>query len=241
MKKISIISALTLFIALSGTYGQDVDKIIQEHFKASGKEKMQKVKSQVLSGKSTITAMDIELPFVITMARPNMIRIESLFQETKMIQTYNGEKAWMLAPMMGSSEPTELSGPELKMLMSQSDMEGPLYNYKEKGNTIELAGEELIKDSPAYHLKITTSEGDVINQYIDKKSKMVVKVATTQTVGGAEKEIENLIGNYKTIKGIAVAHTIISRMNGQTVTTVEISEVEFNKSIDPAIFGKPSL
>jgi outer membrane lipoprotein-sorting protein len=202
---------------------------------------MQKVESQVLTGKSVITSMGIEMPFVITMARPNMIRVESVFQDMKMIQTYDGEKAWMLAPMMGSSEPTELSGPELKMLISQSDMEGPLYNYKEKGNTVELVGEELIKDAPAYHLKITTSEGDVINQYIDKKSKMMVKVATTQTVGGAETEIENLIGNYKMVKGIAVAHSITSRMNGQTVTTVEITEIEFNKRVDPAIFGKPSL
>ena len=241
MKRFSIISVIALFLALSSSYGQDVDNIIKEHFKATGHQKMLKLESRVLTGKSVITSMGIEMPFVITMARPNMIRVESTFQGTKMIQTFNGEKAWMLAPMMGSTEPTELSGPELKLLTSQGDMEGPLYNYKEKGNTVELIGEEVIKESPAYHLKITTSEGDVINQYIDKKSKMVVKVMTTQTIGGVETEIENLMGDYKMVKGIAVSHTITTRMNGETVTNVEITDVEYNKSVDPKIFDKPSL
>ena len=241
MKRTSIITVIALLITFSTSYAQNVDKILKDHFDATGQKKISEVKSQIITGKSIITSMGMNMPFVITLARPHSIRVESTFQGSKMIQTYDGEKAWVLAPMMGRSEPTELTGNELKLIRNQSDMDGPLWDYERKGNTVEYIGEEMVKESPAHHLKVTTPEGDIIHQYIDKKTNLLVKTATTQTMGGAETELENLYSEYKTVKGITMAHVITTRMNGETITSVEIDDVEFNKSVDPELFKKPSL
>lgn len=241
MKQLRIVTSIALIAIFSSAFSQDVDKILKDHFKASGQDKIVKLKSQVMTGKTIIPSMGMEMPFVITIARPNKIRIESNFQGTKVIQTYNGEKGWMLAPMMGSNEPTELSGTELNLLKTQGDFDGPLWNYEEKGNKVELVGEEDVNGSPAYHLKITTKDGDVMHQYIDKGSYLITKATTKQVIGGAETEVENIMGDYKKIDGIAIPHSIDSKMNGQSITKVVVESVNFNKDIDPAIFEKPSI
>ena len=241
MKKILIISASALFILISGAFSQNLDNILKEHFKASGIDKMANIETQIISGKNIVTAMGMEMPFTITTARPNKIRVESSFQGSKIIQTFNGEKGWMLAPMMGNFEPTVLSETELKMLKSQGDMDGQLWDYKKKGNVVELLGEEVINGAPAYHLKITTAAGDIIHQYIDKASHQITKVSTKQVIGGAETEIENALSDYRMVKGISVAHSIATRMNDQTITTIKIDQVKFNEKVDDSLFDKPSL
>ncbi|MBN1132716.1 MAG: outer membrane lipoprotein-sorting protein [Bacteroidales bacterium] len=241
MKKISIIATGALFMLLSGSYGQDLNTILDEHFKASGTEKMAKIESQVITGKNIVTSMGMEMPFVITTARPNKIRVESSFQGSKIIQTFDGTTGWMLSPILGSNEPKELSETEMKSLKNQGDMDGILWNYEAKGHVVELAGEETVNGSPAYHVKITTSEGDVVNHYIDKTSYLLVKVSTRQMMGGAEAEVENIMKDYRMVKGINVAHSIDTRMNDQTLTTIKIEKVDFNKEVDDSLFGKPTL
>ncbi len=93
------------------------------------------------------------------------------------------------------------------MLMSQGDMEGPLYNYKEKGNTVELIGEEVIKDSPTYHLKITTSEGEI------KKSGLFnSKINNCEIGDDVLLENVNLVKNYRIMD-----HVIIENVNSISV------------------------
>jgi len=241
MKHLRIISSIVLIAIFSSAFSQNVDKILKSHFKATGQDNIVKLKSQIMTGKTIVSSMGIEMPFVITISRPYKIRIESTYQGMKVVQTFNGEKGWMLAPMMGSNEPTELSDAELKVLKSQGDLDGPLWNYQEKGNKVELVGEEDVNGSPAYDIQITTKDGDVMHQFIDKSSNLVVKVVMNQVINGTETEIENVLGDYKIIDGIAVPHSIDSKMNGQSITKVVIESVNFNKDVDPALFEKPSI
>ena len=59
-------------------------------------------------------------------------------------------------------------------------------------------------------------------------------------MGGSETEIEVFLKEYKNVKGIPVARSVVTKMNGEIVTTIEIEKVEFNKKIDPALFEKPT-
>ena len=234
---------LTLFAALivAGTLltAQDIGSILEAHYKAASLEKMSRVETIIVSGTNNLAMAGIESTFTAYQARPNLVRAEGEFQGSKVIQTYNGEQGWIYAPMMGIPEPKEMAGDELNALLSQAEFENALWNYAEKGHTIEL--ETTQEDENTYQLKLTTSNGDVQYYFIDRETHLINAIHTSQVMGGSENEIEILMSGYKNVKGIPVAHKLVTKMNGQVVTTLLIKKVEYNKKIDPSLFEKPAV
>lgn len=236
MRTLLISISILILTVLSATT-QDLEKILQAHYKAAAQEKMRKVETIITTGKNIYSMAGIESSFTVFQSRPNKIRIQGYFQGSEVIQTYNGKTGWMYAPMMGIPEPQEMKGEELETVLNQSEFESPLWNYEEKGNTLELIGES--SDGKADQVKLTTIHGDIRHLFIDRNSHLITSLRTYQVMGGSETEIEVIHSDYKGVKSIPVAHHLITKMNGQVVTTIQIEKVEFNKKIDPTLFEKP--
>ena len=212
--------------------------VLENHYKAAAQEKMEKVETVVTSGKNVYTMAGIESSFTMYQGRPNKIRVQGEFQGSRVVQTFNGVTGWMYAPAMGIPEPKEMKGEELEAILNQSEFENPLWNYKEKRNSLDLVG--VSEDGSADHIKLTTEDGDELNFFITKKDHLISSIKSIQVMGGSETEIEVVLKDYKNVKGIPVAQYVVTKMNGEVVTTIEIEKVEFNRKIDPALFEKPT-
>lgn len=234
MRKILII--LLAFLMLPALSAQDLSSILEAHYKAAAQEKMQKMESLITSGKSNYSMANFESAFKIYQSKPDKIRVEGDYQGATVIQTYNGEHAWNYAPTMGIPAPVEIKGKELKTLLSQFQFGSPLWNYADNGAEIELTESE---DEDAVLLLYTGAEGDVKYFSIDRESKLITSVKTSQLMGGAETEILVKMEAYKNAKGIPIARRVVTSMNGQVVSTLDIEKVELNRKIDPLLFEKP--
>ena len=235
--RILILPLFLLFASFSLAQGQDLESILEAHYKAASMEKMQKIETIITTGKNMYSMAGIESDFTMYQARPNKLRIEAEVQGSKLVQTYNGEKGWMYAPAMGISQAKELSEQELETILNQAEFENPLWNYAEKGNTIELLGAS--EDGSADHLKLTNEKGDVLNFFISKESHLISSIKSMQLMGGSEQEIEINMKDYKNVKGIPVSHFISTKLGGQVVYTITFEKVEYNQDIDPELFEKP--
>lgn len=234
MRRFSISIVLAVF-AISILHAQDLDKILNDHYKASGQEKLSTITSIALKGKINIAAMGMEAPISMFQTRPNKLRIELLFAGSRVIQTYNGTKGWVYAPMMGITQPQEVGDQELKGLTNQAQMNSPLWDYKAKGNTVELIG--VSEDGSNNLVKLTTTEGDALTFYLNKETSLISKIKSFQ--GGTE--IETDMKEYKTVKGIPTAHYIATKMSGVTATTITIESIEYDSKMEPALFDKPVI
>ncbi len=228
-----------LTLTLLSSNAQDLKTILDAHFKAAAQEKMEKIETIVTRGKNIYSMAGLESGFSMYQARPNKLRIEAEVQGTQVIQTFNGETGWMYAPAMGIAEPTELSGQELETMLNQGEFENPLWNYEEKGNTLELKGTS--EDGTEDHLQLTTGKGDVLNFFLNKESHLITTIKSLQVMGASEQEIEINLKNYKNIKGIPVSRYIVTKIGGEIVYTVTIEDLEYNKEIDPALFEIPVI
>lgn len=235
MRNLIIFTTFLLFS--SAIFAQDLESILEAHFKASEMEKLNKVETIITHGKNVNSAAGIETTFTIYQSRPHKIVIEAEYQGSKVLQTYNGETGWIYAPMMGISEPQEIKGNELETLLTQAEFEDPLWNYKEKGHTLELVSENV--KNKAYQLRLTTSHAKIRDFFISSESYQISSYKTIQLMGGSETEIEVKMEDYKEVKQIPFARRLITKMNGQVVGTILIDKVEINKNIDPAKFEKP--
>ena len=236
MRRLTISFAIAIF-AITALSAQDLDKILNDHYKASAQDKLSKITSVAMSGK--LSAMGMETGIIIYQLRPSKLRVEADFMGSKMIQTYNGTTGWTYAPAMGVTEPREMGTDELKPILNQANMDSPLWDYKGKGNKVDLLGTS--EDGAANKIKLTTAEGDEITIFLSKKTSLMTKVITTQMAQGMETEIETELKDYKDVKGIPTAHYMGSKMGGQLVSTVTFESIEYNKDLDASLFEKPAV
>lgn len=207
------------------------------HYEKAGQGKMEKIETIITRGTNRYASAGIESGYTLYQARPMKIRIETEFQGSEVIQTYNGEQGYMIAPSMGIPEPKEMNRREVESLLNQVEFENPLWNYQEEGSMAELLERE--SETAAYAIQLTAKNGEVTVFHIDRESYLITRVHSTRVIGGSSTEIITELSDYKTTRGIPVARTIVTRMNGETVSTVLIDKVEFNKNIDPALFERP--
>lgn len=237
MKK-SIFTIIIFFLVSSTGFiqAQSLDDVLAKHFKTIGQEKLNKVKTYTI--KANISQMGMDLPMVMKMKKPNKFRMEMDMMGQKMIQAFDGEKGWVIAPWV-STEPQDLTGAELQQALEQADIDGELYNYKEKGHTAELIGKENLDGTDVYNIKLTNKNGSVKNYYIDANKNLIVQVKAKAVNMGQEVNVTQKMSDYKDIDGILVATKITSETPmGDGVIVME--EVKFNEEVDDSIFERPA-
>lgn len=238
MMKKSILTTLALFVAAFFYVGnaQTLDEVLAKHFKAVGQEKLAGIETFEIKAK--INQMGMDLPMSIKMKKPGKIYVEMEMQGQKMIQAFDGEKGWMIAPWV-SPDPQDLTGDNLKQAQAQADLEGELYNYEEKGHMVDFIGKVKDGDNEVYRVKLTSEDGNVRNYYLDSKTYLISKVNAKVNTMGQTVEVEQRMSDYKTIGGVTMATKIeTDSPMGKGVITME--EIEFNIDIDDALFERPT-
>jgi hypothetical protein len=142
---------------------------------------------------------------------------------------------------MGKTEPEAMSADDIKQAEDQADMDGLLVDYKEKGHQVEYVGKEDVEGTPAYKLKVTKKNGDVVNVYIDAESYMNIKEAGKVKVRGQEIEGQTTFGDFKTVDGLVFPFSIEQKAQGAPGGMVlTISKVEVNPTVDASRFAMPA-
>lgn len=236
--KVSIL-LVSIVILFSGTLSaQKLNKILKNHFEVIGQENLLKVNSVIMKGK--VIQQGMEFPLTIMMKRPANVLMEVDLQGQKMITAYNGEMGWMINPMMGSSEPQDMGPDETKSMKTMSDLDGDLYNFKDKGYTVELIGKEEMEGTECFKLKLVREEGDETFIFIDTEAYVIIKTESERNFQGAPKVIAEFPGNYKMVEGIAMPFSITQSIAGQTIVEIVMESVELNAEVADSLFIKPS-
>lgn len=229
-----------LFLVLGTTLpAQSVDEILKEHFSAIGQDNLLKMNTQRLSGK--MIQSGLEIPFIQMGKRPAKVRVEGTFQDLTFIQTFNGKEGWSINPFAGVTDPQQMTEDDLKSMHYQADMDGMLWNWKEKGYTVTFDGKEDMEGTSCLKLKLDTKEGDAFTFYIDSDSYIILRTNTKMKIMGNEMETDTYYSNYSMVEGIAVPGKIDTKMKGQLMGTLVIDKVEMNIELDDALFEKPAL
>jgi outer membrane lipoprotein-sorting protein len=235
MQRRSLVLALSAWFVVSGALAagaQTVDEIVAKNVEAKGgAAKIRAVQTMKQTARMTGTGM--ELTITIYSKRPNLMRQELTGGGMTMVMAFDGTMAWGMNPAMGPT-PAPLSGPDADMAKEQADLDGPLIDYKTKGNQIELVGTETLAERKVHHLKITTPSKRVIHCYLDAETGLEAKIVADGPMGSIEQELSD----YRDIEGIKMPFTIRSSVAGQRVQ-IAIDKVEINPVIDPAVFKMP--
>ena len=220
---------------------QTLDEILAKNYEAKGGlTKIRAVQSVRISGNITL-GPGMEAPAVIEQKRGAKMRMDITFQGMNVTpMVLNGTTGWKLMPIQGNPNPEALSPEEMKDALEQADMDGFLIDYKAKGHTVEYLGKEKVEGTDAYKIKATLKSGDVRTVYIDTDSNLEIKMEMKSTRRGAEVEGDTILGDYKEVDGLVMAHSIDSGQKGapgrQMIT---ITKIEINPALDDSRFVMP--
>ena len=232
--------ALTALLA-PAAMAQTVDEVIAKHIEAQGGlEKLKAVKTIKMTGKMMMGG-GMEAPFIQMSKRPKMTRVEFTFQGMTGIQAYDGKNGWMVMPFMGKKDPEAMPEDQAKMMDDQADMDGPLVDWKAKGNKVELIGKEQVEGADAFKLKVTKKDSTVTNYYIDAESYLQIKQEGKRKIRGTEVEGETVVGDYKEVSGMMMPHTMESGAKGAAQRQkIVIDKIEVNTDLPDSLFLLPA-
>ncbi|MEO8770575.1 MAG: hypothetical protein ABI402_10835 [Ferruginibacter sp.] len=230
MKKIKLL--LFALIAFAGIHAnaQTVDEIVNKYVNAlGGKEKLASLKTVRMTGNLSMQGTDIAM--VITKSHMIGMRTDIEFNGNSYYQFANATKGQMFMPPMTDAE--EMDEETFKSFANQMDVQGGLFNYKEKGSTVELVGTEKVSGADAYNLKVTFKNGKVSNYYIDKTTNRLVKSSGKATMQGNEMTVETSFSDYKqNTDGFWFAYTITG-LRGP----ITFNKIETNIPVDEKMFS----
>jgi outer membrane lipoprotein-sorting protein len=239
--KTSILSiTLLLFLPLAAA-AQTADEIVKKVLDArGGVDKLKAVQSERITGRISFSR-GVEGAFVVELKRPMKVHVEISLDGQQIIRVYDGKSSgWMLNPFAENKEVQPLSSEELKNIADESDFDGPLVDYKTKGNRIELAGKENLDDKPVYRLKLTNKNGDIRFYFIDASSFLLLKWEGIRKTGEQELPWESFFSDFREVQGLKYPFRIDQGSPGteikQTLTT---EKMEINPQIDDSHFAKP--
>lgn len=238
MKKIISLLFAAILASISSLYGQDLDEVLRQYYEVNGAEKVAGLQTMTTKGKILQGGMEMEFTSIIK--RPGKLYIEVPLQGQVMRQGYDGEVAWMVAPWSGSLDPIELTDDQKSSMERQSDMDGTLYNYEEKGYTTTFEGEEDLEGSPVYLIKQVNEKGDIFLHHIDADNFVNLMTKAILKVQGSTIEVETYLSNYKPVKEIIMPFSIESKLDGQTQSHIIVEEYRLDEPVDDSIFEKPA-
>jgi len=235
-KSVITLFAIIIIAFVNLAQAQSVDEVLAKHFKAVGQDKLTAVQSFYIKAK--VSQMGMEIPMEMKIKKPDMFIINMEIQGQKMIQAFDGQKGWMIIPMM-SPDPQELAGAQLSQAREQVDMEGELYNYKEKGSSADLSGKVNVDGNECFRIKLTAKDESTKDYFIDANTYLITKVKAKISAQGQSVDIEQIMSDYKSTDGITMAMKIESKSPMGTALII-MEEIKFNEKLDDAIFKQPA-
>jgi outer membrane lipoprotein-sorting protein len=233
--------ALVSLLAAAAASGQTADEIIAKEIAArGGLDKLRAIHSERVSGR--ISFGDVTGPFVVEPKRPLKMHMQLTIQNQTMLRVYDGQsQGWANNPFAGKMNPDAMSEDEVRNISEESDFDGPLVDYKSKGNQVELVGKDKLNDKDVWRLKLTTKSGDVRYYLFDATSFQLLKWEGKRKFEGKEFPVESYFSDYREVGGLSFAFAIDSGSSATDITQkIRIDKIELNPDLNDAEFAKPA-
>jgi hypothetical protein len=237
-----VLLAMTLLLlSAGGAMSQTADEIVAKYVKTiGGIEKIEAVKSLRRTGK-VIAGGGFEIPVVEENKRPNLVRQDITIQGLTGITAYDGKNGWKIQPWQGKKDAEAMGEGEMKGIIDASDFDGPLVNYKAKGNKVEFVGTDEVEGTDTYKLKVTMANGETRFFYMDTDYFVPIKIETKRIVRGNEVEFESVLGDYKEVAGWYIPFSVeVGGKGSQFKQKIVYDKIEANIPIDDKRFAMPA-
>jgi outer membrane lipoprotein-sorting protein len=221
------------------TQAQTAEEIIAKVFAArGGLDKIRSINSQRISGRIQLGQM--AGPFFVELKRPLKMHMQLTMQNLTMFRVYNGKSGWANNPFEGKMNAAAMSDEELRNINDEADFDGPIVDYKQKGNQVELMGKDKVNDRDVWRLKLTTKNGDIRYYLYDANTFLLLEWQGRRRYAGQDVPVETFFSDYRDVDGLKMPFELDSGSSPSNIMEkITIASVQLNPQINDAEFEKP--
>jgi len=174
--------------------------------------------------------------------RPNLLRETFSLQGMTAVQAYDGSTAWQIRPFGGHKDPELMGEDDVRDLLIDADFDGPLVDYKAKGNAVEYLGHDTLDGDDVLRLKVTLKNGDIVYYYLDPDTFLEIRTERQEFVRGAVRENVADLGSYKKVGGVMYPFSLASgpKNDPSSWQSVTIEKMEVNVPLSNSEFAVPA-
>jgi hypothetical protein len=221
---------------------QTADELVNKNIEAKGGiDKIKAVKTVRMTGKAVFPGGFTAAAAQENM-RPNLLRETFTLQGMTMVQAYDGTAGWQIQPFGGNKDPQFMGEDDLRDLLIDADIDGPLVDYKAKGNTVEYLGHDVVDGDDALRLKVTLKNSDIVYYLLDPDTYLEIRKETQEFIRGSVKENASEMGAYKAVAGVMYPYSVSSGPKNDPTSwqTITMDKIEVNVPLDNADFAVPA-
>jgi hypothetical protein len=240
---IPIISAMLVALGFAQNRSSPtLDELVAKNVQAKGgTDALRALQSLKLSGKMLVNEGQLQLAYAEFKKGPGEVRIDETLQGMTAVEAYDGKEGWRIYPFQGRKEPEKMSADDIKPLIEEGEIDGPLVDWKAKGSALEYLGTEDVEGTEAYKIKVVRKNGDVNFVYLDPDYFLEIRIVTQRIKHGAQEEVETDVGDYEKVGGVFIPFSIESGRKGDPdKQKVIIDRAEANIPLDDTIFHFPA-
>jgi hypothetical protein len=223
---------------------QTADELVSKNIQArGGVEKIKAVQTYRATGKfATGGGFAIIAAVSVDRMRPNLMRQSFSLQGMTQVQAYDGSTGWQIQPFQGRKDPELMGEDDVRELTIDADIDGPLVDYKEKGNSVEYLGHDIIDGDDALRLKVTLKDGDIIYYYLDPDTYLEIRKETQEFIRGSVKENVTDLGSYKPVAGVMYPFSMSfgPKSDPSSWATLTVDKIEINSGVERSEFAVPA-
>lgn len=183
----------------------------------------------------------MHVPYVMDQKRPDKMCIEFDFDDKTAVQCVNGGTGWKLLPYLGRNRPEAMTEPEYREMAGTVAIDGLLFRSLERGNSVKLAGKEVVAGRPAVKLEVTLASGAVRWIYVDEESGLDIKLDTMRTIGGKQRRVETFYYDWQETNGLLIPRRQESQTEGREESNfLTVDSVIANPPLNDSRFAMPA-
>jgi len=225
---------IALMLGFVTAKAQTADEIVDKHIAAiGGLDNWKKLSSVKMVG--SINAGGMEIPVTIFNLQGKAQRAEYTINGMTGYHVVTNTEGWDFNPMQGQQKPQAMTAEDVAQSQSELDMQGPLVDYKAKGNKVAYLGKDDVEGTECYKLKVTYPNGKEETMYLDASNYYHIRSVEKVKANGKEMEMTSNYGNYQKLPEGIVWPMSVDNGAGP----VALKAVEINKAMDASLF-KPS-
>lgn len=228
MKKI-LLSAFALIMAVS-MQAQTLDEIVAKNITArGGLEKLKNLKTII--SECTINAQGMEIPVKDFKSHNVGSKSEVSVMGMDNFDICNKKEGFKFFPAFGQTKPEKLTDDEVIEKNYEFDLQGEFIDYKTKGITLTLQGDEDVDGTMCHKILCIMPNKSEKRIFIDKETNHVIKELRKVNVNGKEIEAAVELSNFQVVDGYTMPYEISSPMG-----VLKIKKYTINSEIKDSIF-----
>ena len=154
------------------------------------------------------------------------------------------DSGWSFSPWGGKRETDPLTPDDIRSTNLTADPQGLLFNYKEKGYSVDYLGTDDMDGTDVFKLRLTTKLGDMVYYFIDAENFFILKMTTRLKLKDKEEKGYTTYSDFrKTDYGIIIPFSVqnVDENGNEQGGPTNFTKVEVNGTIDAALFEKPEI